>query len=274
MKSPYNTPISEGFQLLTFIWVLWYTVCTIEVRNRGMNRWPGRPFFYPYDYLEHHDCNRLNTSSTGCPAKANSGPEHDVKGIAMYTRKHLLIAVSVFITIAISTTLTAQAGILDFLKSRDIRIETSGSFDSLYASVLVNSQTETKDKLVMNETTLIPATSPMGGNGYDVTRRIITVQVSGYNSEVAQTDDSPFIGSAGTYMRDGVVAANIIDAYGRNIPHFTKIRFKNCGNIPNDKIFSVEDRLNKRYTKNVDVWFAHKADALKLGRRTCQIEVL
>ena len=193
----------------------------------------------------------------------------------MNTRK-LTLAVSVFLTIVLCTSVTAQAGILDWFKSSGAKADeaASGSFDNLYASIMTASQSdEDKDELVMNETTLTPANSPLGGNGY-VARRTYTVQVSGYNSEVAQTDSSPWIGSAGTYMRDGVVAANIIDAYGRNIPHFTKIKFKDCGSIPNDKIFSVEDRLNKRYTRNVDVWFAHKADALKLGRRSCQIEVL
>ncbi len=193
----------------------------------------------------------------------------------MNTRK-LTLAVSVLIAIVSMSTISAQAGILDWFKSNNAKAEQaqSGSFDNLYASILASSQTDQGEKIVLNETTMTPATSLLGGNGYDVSRRTVTVQVSGYNSEVAQTDDSPFIGSAGTYMRDGVVAANIIDAYGRNIPHYTKIKFKDCGSIPNDKVFSVEDRLNKRYTKNVDVWFEHKADALKLGRRTCQIEVL
>lgn len=194
----------------------------------------------------------------------------------MNTRK-LTLAVSVLLTIAISTTISAQAGILDWFKSNGAKAEQaeSGSFDSLYASVLTTSQSadESEGELVINETTMTAATSPVGAVGVTL-RRIYTVQVSGYNSEVAQTDDSPWIGAAGTYMRDGVVAANIINAYGGNIPLFTLIKFKNCAGIPNDKVFSVEDRLNKRYRNNVDVWFAHKADALKLGRRTCQIEVL
>jgi 3D (Asp-Asp-Asp) domain-containing protein len=71
----------------------------------------------------------------------------------------------------------------------------------------------------------------------------------------------------GTHVRDGMVAANML-------PFRTVIKFKNCGGIPEDKIFVVEDRMNKRYQNNVDIWFADHAVAVKFGRRTCQIEVI
>lgn len=104
-----------------------------------------------------------------------------------------------------------------------------------------------------------------------VVRYKTTVQVSGYNSEVGQTDDSPFIMANGNHVHWGAVAANIIDANGRNIAFGTRIKIPS---LYGDQIFIVEDRLNKRYTKNVDIWFEHKADALKLGRRTVEIEIL
>jgi 3D (Asp-Asp-Asp) domain-containing protein len=192
----------------------------------------------------------------------------------MITRKHML-AVSVLFTIAIASTVTAQAGILDWFKSNDAQADQaeSGSFDSLYASILASAQEEDEGAIVMNETTMTPANSPLGGTGVSL-RRFYTVQVSGYNSEIAQTDASPFITANGTHVRDGIVAANIYNAYGGNIPFNTAIKFKNCGGIAGDKIFIVTDRLNKRYTKNVDIWFASHADAVKFGRRTCQIEVI
>lgn len=192
----------------------------------------------------------------------------------MITRK-LMLAVSVLLTIAIASTVTVQAGILDWFKSNNAQADQvqSGSFDSLYASVFVSAQKENEDKLVLNETTMTAATSPLGAVGVTL-RRTYTVQVSAYNSEVGQTDDSPFITANGTHVRDGIVAANIINAYGGNIPFNTAIKFKNCGGIANDKIFIVTDRLNKRYTMNVDIWMESHADAVQFGRRTCQIEVL
>lgn len=188
-------------------------------------------------------------------------------------KKQILVAV--FLAIAIMSS-TANAGLLDWFAGSKVRAEmaSEGSFDQLYTSL--TSETVSGDDrpiLMANLNAIEGVSSPVGGVSRTL-RRFYTVQVSGYNSEVAQTDDSPFITANGTHVRDGIVAANIIDASGRNIPFNTVIKFKNCGGIPEDKIFLVTDRLNKRYTRNVDVWFASKADALKLGRRTCQIEVI
>lgn len=95
----------------------------------------------------------------------------------------------------------------------------------------------------------------------------LVLEVSAYSSTPDQTDDTPFITANGTYVTDGIVATNIL-------PFGTTLKFTNCGNIPNDKIFRVADRMNKRYQKNIDVWYASTLDALKLGRRTCQIQVI
>jgi 3D (Asp-Asp-Asp) domain-containing protein len=185
-------------------------------------------------------------------------------------KKQILVAV--FLAIAIMSS-TANAGLLDWFAGSKARAE-QGSFDQLYASLTTETPTvDDRPILLASLNAIEGVSSPVGGVSRTL-RRMYTVQVSGYNSEAAQTDDSPFITANGTHVRDGIVAANIIDAAGRNIPFNTVIKFKNCGGIPEDKIFTVTDRLNKRYTRNVDIWFAHKSDALKFGRRTCQIEVI
>ena len=193
----------------------------------------------------------------------------------MNTSKQLLIAVYVLIAISIATVSPAQAGFMDWFKSIGAKSDQAqnGSFDSLYASVLAEQPEAAAESPALLANAIAPVNAP---SGYTTTtlRRTMTVQVSGYNSEVGQTDDSPFITANGTHVRDGIVAANIIDAAGRNIPFNTAIKFKQCGGIPEDKIFTVTDRLNKRYTKNVDIWFEHKTDALQFGRRTCQIEII
>ncbi len=177
--------------------------------------------------------------------------------------RYLRIAVSVFLTIAIFTSVTAHAGILDWFKSNGAYsdVAANGSFDSLYASVLDNFQPSDEPVLLGNA--VVPAAAPAGAV-HKVTYKTYTVTVSGYNSEVAQTDDSPFITASGTHVRDGVVASNMF-------------KFGTVIKIPSlygNKIFVVEDRMNSRYQKNVDIWFADKADALQLGRRTVQIQVL
>jgi 3D (Asp-Asp-Asp) domain-containing protein len=213
-------------------------------------------------------------SPEGLPSESQLRPQDDVAGKAMITRK-LTLAVSVLLTIAIASTVTAQAGIRDWFVSNDVPAERAdtGSFDSLYASVLAVSERR-DEALAITGSALLPMNSPAGGgNGYTL-RRTYSVQVSAYNSEVGQTDDSPFITANGTHVRDGIVAANIYNSAGGNIPFNSVIKFKNCGSIPNDKIFVVTDRLNKRYRMNVDIWMESHADALQFGRRTCTIEVI
>jgi 3D (Asp-Asp-Asp) domain-containing protein len=110
---------------------------------------------------------------------------------------------------------------------------------------------------------IAPTNSPTGGTA-KATRTHYMVQVSAYTSEVAQTDASPFITAKGTHVRDGIVASNMF-------PFGTAIKIPS---LYGDKIFVVEDRMNSRYQKNVDIWFADKGAALKLGRRLVEIEVI
>ncbi len=94
--------------------------------------------------------------------------------------------------------------------------------------------------------------------------REMVVATSGYNSEVGQTDDSPFIAADGTHTYDGMVAANFLK-FG------TKIQ------IPDyfgDKVFTVHDRMNRRYTERVDVWFPEHQQAMNWGVRHVRIVIL
>ncbi len=173
----------------------------------------------------------------------------------MNTRKQLL-AVSVLIAIITLTTLPAQAA---------IATPKSASFNQLYVSLLTSGKlNDAQSVLITNNMNSVVATnSPVAGTQRS-SIRTYRVDVSGYNSEVAQTDDSPFITAKGTYVRDGIVATNMF-------PFGTVLKIPS---LYGNKIFVVEDRMNSRYQRNVDIWFADKAEALKLGRRTVTIEVL
>ena len=41
-----------------------------------------------------------------------------------------------------------------------------------------------------------------------------------------------------------------------------------------DKVFVVEDRMNKRYWHRVDVWMPTRQEAINFGIRTLRIEIL
>ena len=90
------------------------------------------------------------------------------------------------------------------------------------------------------------------------------VSASAYSSSVDETDDTPFITASGTYVRDGIVAANFL-------PMGTVIKIPS---LYGNKIFVVEDRMNKRYNLNIDLWFPSKELAKQFGRKTIKIEVV
>lgn len=91
----------------------------------------------------------------------------------------------------------------------------------------------------------------------------IVVPSTAYNSLPGQTDSTPFITASGTHTRWGVVAANFL-------PMGTRIRIPE---LYGDQIFIVEDRMNARYWKRVDVWMESYTDARAYGVRHIAIEV-
>ncbi len=93
----------------------------------------------------------------------------------------------------------------------------------------------------------------------------LKVIVTGYSSSIDETDSTPFITASGTYVREGVVANNLL-------PFGTKIKIPE---LFGEKIFVVEDRLNpKKGYYHVDVWFPSKEEALNFGAHLTYIEIL
>ncbi|HBV33598.1 TPA: hypothetical protein DIC39_04010 [Patescibacteria group bacterium] len=92
----------------------------------------------------------------------------------------------------------------------------------------------------------------------------IRVTVSAYSSTVDQTDDTPFITASGEVVRDGIVAANWL-------PLGAHIRIPE---VYGDKVFVVEDRMNKRYSNRLDIWMPTRDDAKAWGLQYVTIEVL
>lgn len=91
-----------------------------------------------------------------------------------------------------------------------------------------------------------------------------TVRATAYSSTPDQTDSTPFITAKGTNVRDGIVAANFL-------PFNTKIRIPD---IYGNKIFVVEDRMNRRYWHNIDIWFPERSLALEFGSQRVTIEII
>jgi 3D (Asp-Asp-Asp) domain-containing protein len=110
------------------------------------------------------------------------------------------------------------------------------------------------------------------GNNYcpfpNITRvavKTIKVMITAYSSSPDETDDTPFITASNKYVRDGIIANNLL-------PFGTKVRIPA---LYGDKIFVVEDRMHKRKPNHqFDIWFPSKQLAINFGVKTAELEIL
>ena len=95
-----------------------------------------------------------------------------------------------------------------------------------------------------------------------------SVVATAYSSDVAQTDDTPCITASGynvcNHGREDIIAANFL-------PLGAKVRMPD---LYGDKIFTVEDRMNQRYTYRIDLWKISRNDAITFGKRLVKLEVV
>lgn len=91
------------------------------------------------------------------------------------------------------------------------------------------------------------------------------VTVTAYSSTMDQTDSTPFLTASNRRVRPGIVALSrdLLREYTPGAP-FTfgdKVEIRGVG------VFTVEDTMNPRYEKRVDIWFASRTAARKWGRQ-------
>ncbi|MFH1890038.1 MAG: hypothetical protein ABIJ91_00485 [Candidatus Kuenenbacteria bacterium] len=94
-------------------------------------------------------------------------------------------------------------------------------------------------------------------------QKTMHVTVSAYSSTNGQTDDTPYLTAFNTPIRDGVVAANFL-------PVGTVIRFPDKFG---DRLFVVEDRMDERFSLQVDVWMSDREEAKKFGIQYLKLEI-
>ncbi len=121
----------------------------------------------------------------------------------------------------------------------------------------------TEALLTIEGNSLLPLSDPAGPE-LKVVRKI-SVVVTAYSSTVWETDSSPYLTAAGTWVRDGIIANNYL-AFG------TKVRLPE---LYGDKIFVVEDRMSwKKGNYHIDIWFPSYGEAKEFGAKRTYIEVL
>ncbi len=95
--------------------------------------------------------------------------------------------------------------------------------------------------------------------------KTIKVKVTAYSSNLDQTDSTPFITASGEYVKNGIVANNML-------PFGTKIKIPG---LYGNQIFTVEDRMSKNKSDyHIDIWMPTQPLALDFGVKTAEIEVL
>jgi 3D (Asp-Asp-Asp) domain-containing protein len=129
---------------------------------------------------------------------------------------------------------------------------------------VLTGEERTSERLAMIEENSLLAISNPSDPEPQVAQKIKVV-VTAYSSSPGETDDNPYLTAAGTWVREGIVANNML-------PFGTKIRIPE---IYGDKVFIVEDRMHwKKGYYHVDIWFASYGEAKDFGAKTTFIEVL
>jgi 3D (Asp-Asp-Asp) domain-containing protein len=93
---------------------------------------------------------------------------------------------------------------------------------------------------------------------------INSLTITAYSSEPNQTDNDPFITASGKPVHSGIAASNFL-------PFGTKIKIPE---IFGDKVFTIEDRMAKKHSDKIDIWFSSEIEALRFGIKTADIIIL
>jgi len=135
-------------------------------------------------------------------------------------------------------------------------------FEMIEAEKATLSLNDIPELVISQGNSLSPISNP--NNPEKVARKLLVVATA-YSSTVWQTDDTPHTTAAGTQVRDGIIANNIL-------PFGTRIRIPD---LYGDKIFVVEDRMNRRKGNyQIDIWFPEYWQAKNFGAQTTLIEIL
>jgi 3D (Asp-Asp-Asp) domain-containing protein len=93
---------------------------------------------------------------------------------------------------------------------------------------------------------------------------IVQMRITAYSSSPDETDYNPEYTASGLHVRDGLVASNLF-------PFGTQIQ------IPalfGSKVFTIEDRMSKRFQRTIDIWMPSKEKALVFGVAHTKVIVL
>ncbi|MFA6389193.1 MAG: hypothetical protein WCW77_01270 [Patescibacteria group bacterium] len=125
----------------------------------------------------------------------------------------------------------------------------------------------TAEELIIEQKESVPAAN-LPVNEASKPKKIKIVQITAYNSEAGQTDSDPCTTANGF----NVCKHGVEDTIATNaLPFGAKVRIPE---LFGDKIFTVRDRMNRRYTDRVDVWMLSHEKAVNFGVKVAKLEIL
>ncbi|MBL7142352.1 MAG: 3D domain-containing protein [Candidatus Pacebacteria bacterium] len=129
--------------------------------------------------------------------------------------------------------------------------------------LLLNADASIQERLALfSQNTLIPVVSPSTEEAKEIKK--VPVIITAYSSTSWETDSTPFVTAAGTWVRDGVIANNYF-SFG------TQLKIPE---LFGEKVFVVEDRMNWRKDNyHIDIWFPSYWEAKEFGVKRTYIEI-
>lgn len=119
------------------------------------------------------------------------------------------------------------------------------------------------------ESPIINLSETFNLNGIEHIKQIIHgVKITSYNNHVNQTDDTPNITATNRPVREGIIAVSR-DFLSKGIIKYGDLVYIDCF----DKWYVVEDTMNVRFTKQIDIFLFDKKESLKINK-VCNIQVV
>lgn len=122
---------------------------------------------------------------------------------------------------------------------------------------------------VQKSITTIEVTHKFDFSNAEYTRKVMKdITVTSYNNIENQTDDTPNVTSTSRPVREGMVAVSR-DFLNKGWVRYGDLVYIDCF----DKWFIVEDTMNQRFEKRMDVFLFDKQESLKINKK-CGVEIV
>lgn len=135
--------------------------------------------------------------------------------------------------------------------------------------IVISCESEEKIKYKHKDENIIIVDSKFDLTKAEYVKRVFKdVTVTSYNNSEEQTDGTPNVTASNRPVREGIVAISQ-DFLNKGYAKYGDLIYISCF----DKWFVIEDTMNKRFEKRLDVFLFDKKESLKINKK-CGIEII